>query len=87
MRGPDDWVAVSDLAEYAFCPRAHWYRTHAPPEVRDRRVARRSREGERYHARHLAAERRHAEFGAVYWGALLGGAALVLGALAWILRP
>lgn len=27
---PLPWLSVSDLAEYAYCPRAQWYRHHPP---------------------------------------------------------
>ncbi|HXW67017.1 MAG TPA: hypothetical protein VEL82_03965 [Thermoplasmata archaeon] len=86
MDGPE-WVSASDLAEYAYCPRAHFYRDHPPPEGPARGSGRRARSGARYHARTLAAERRRAEHGVAYWGALVLGVLLVVGALAWIFHP
>ena len=33
MTGPTGrWVSATDLAEYAYCPRAWYYRHHPPPE-------------------------------------------------------
>lgn len=84
MAPPDDVVSATDLAEYAYCPRAHYYREHPPAGGSGRRAQRRADAGRRYHARELGAERRRAEHGAAYWGALLLGTALFLGAVVWI---
>ena len=84
MADSDRWVSASDLAEYAYCPRAHWYHEHPPPGGRGRSAERRADAGRRFHARELGGERRRAEHGAAYWAALLLGAALFLGAVVWI---
>ena len=86
MDGPE-WVSASELAEYAYCPRAHYYARHPPAVGPPRASGRRARAGERFHARTLGAERRHAEHGAAYWAALALGILLVVGALAWIFHP
>ena len=84
-RGP--WVTASDLADYAYCPRAQWYRAHPPAEGSTRESQDRAAAGSRYHRRVLGAERRRAEHGNVYWVALAVGATLVIGGAAWILHP
>ncbi len=87
MESPEEVVSATDLAEYAYCPRAHYYRDHPPPGGPVRSAQRRADAGRRYHAHELGGERRRAEHGAAYWGALLLGAALCVGAIVWILRP
>lgn len=82
-----DWVSASDLADYAYCPRAHFYHDHPPDGSSDADADRRARAGRAFHARELAGERRRAEHGAAYWGALLVGVVLLLGAVAWIFHP
>ena len=83
MRTGTDWVSASDLAEYAYCPRALYYRRaspNAPPPER-------ALDGARDHARRLGAERRRAEHpGAIWAGVLLGLAIAAVGAAGW-LRP
>jgi len=87
MADPGPWVTASDVAEYAFCPRAHWYRTHPPPEGTTRAAAERAAAGVRYHDRVLGAERRRAEHRGAYWAALAVGMALMAGGALWVLRP
>ncbi|MCI4331552.1 MAG: hypothetical protein L3K19_06875 [Thermoplasmata archaeon] len=85
-RDPADagWCTASDLAEYAYCPRAHFYRHHPPPGGIDPESARSQHVGTRYHARRsMAMETREQHAGrwiaalalaigllwlAVYWG-------------------
>jgi CRISPR/Cas system-associated exonuclease Cas4 (RecB family) len=81
------WVSASDLADYAYCPRAHWYQGHPPPDGPAPAARERSESGRRYHADVLGAERRREERGGAYWVALLVGVVLVLGGIAWIFRP
>jgi hypothetical protein len=87
MGDRDPWVSATDLADYAYCPRSHWYHEHPPrggpsPAARERAAF-----GQRFHARVLSGERRRAAHGAAYWAALGVGVLLVLGALAWIFHP
>ena len=86
MAHEDGWTSPSDLADYAYCPRAHWYRTHPPERGPSPAARRRSRDGLRYHRRVLSAERRRAERGSVYWAGLLIGLALLAGGLLWSYR-
>lgn len=79
------WVSATDLAEYAYCPRAQYYREHPPPGGPTAAGERRAVVGERYHARMLGRERRRAEHGGAYWITLGIGVLLVLGGFAWLL--
>ncbi|HTW77539.1 MAG TPA: hypothetical protein VMG14_07255 [Thermoplasmata archaeon] len=87
MSAERSWTSASDLADYAYCPRSHWYHEHPPDGGPSSDARARAAGGQRYHARTLGAERRRAEHGAAYWGALLVGVLLVLGGIAWILHP
>jgi len=86
MESDDGWTTPSDLAEYAYCPRSHWYRHHPPPGGPDRGAQERAQEGVRYHRRVLTGERHRAERGVAYWAALLVGVGLVLGGAWWLFR-
>jgi len=83
----EGWVSASDLADYAYCPRAHWYHDHPPPGGPTGDARRRSRAGAGYHARTLGAERRRDERGTAYWAALLVGLGLALGGILWVFHP
>jgi hypothetical protein len=77
-RAPDAWVSASELADFAFCPRSHWYARHpsaAPPTAFSER---RESEGERFHARTLAAVDARSSRTGYYVGLLLLGAALAV---------
>ena len=81
------WVTATDLADYSYCPRSHWYHDHPPAGGPTRDFRERADAGTRYHHRVLGAERRRAEHGAAYWATLALGVLLVVGGLAWIFRP
>ena len=87
MAREDGWRSASDLAEYAYCPRAYWYHEHPPARGPTAASQRRARDGSGFHARVLGAERGRDVHGGAYWIALLAGAALVLGGLWWIFHP
>jgi CRISPR/Cas system-associated exonuclease Cas4 (RecB family) len=53
----DRWTSVSDLAEYAYCPRALYYRYHPPPEGPEPSEEESAHRGERYHRRTARAVR------------------------------
>ncbi len=77
MRSDEGWTTPSELAEYAYCPRAlHYRRTLGPSPPSRPAVA-----GERYHVRVLGAELRRASHGAAYWAIVAAGALLVVGGL------
>ena len=78
-----DWATASDLAEFAFCPRAHYYRHH-PTEARVAPGALRSADlGREYHElRALRVAERDAHVGR--WAAAVLVAILILAVVAWI---
>ncbi|HEV2519810.1 MAG TPA: hypothetical protein VGX00_04220 [Thermoplasmata archaeon] len=78
---PRPWVSVSDLSEYAFCPRARWYRHHPPPEGRAAASVRSAVRGQEYHRRALAGVRQADEGGSTFALLALAGAALLVVAL------
>ncbi|HXY46496.1 MAG TPA: hypothetical protein VEK13_01175 [Thermoplasmata archaeon] len=82
----DEWTSPTDLADYAYCPRSHWYRHHPPARGPTAYSSGRREAGERYHSRALTAERRRAERGSAYWIGLLVGVLLVVIGVAWLLH-
>lgn len=82
------WASASDLAEYTYCPRAHWYRKHPPPGPIPPGSKQRAEAGRRYHARELRAEEsRDAHAGAYLALAGIGLLLLVIvGVWAWSVR-
>ena len=75
-------MTVSELAGYAYCPRSWWYDAHPPAEGRTAESGRQTRDGVRYHARTLGADRRRAS-SARAAGVVIAAASflLVLGSL------
>jgi len=86
MGADDGWTTPSDLADYAYCPRSHWYRHHPPPGGPSSGSQRSALGGVRYHDRVLTAERHRAERGAAYWVVLLLGVALMALGAWWVFR-
>jgi len=84
MGGDDGWTSPSEIADYVYCPRSHWYRHHPPPGGPSRVAERRAVAGTRYHDRVLTAERHRAERGAAYWAVLLVGVALAAVGAWWV---
>jgi len=84
MPDDDGWVSASELADYAYCPRAHWYARHPPPGGPARDAGRRARRGVEFHAHALSGERRRAEYGAVYWAVLVVGLLLIAAGIALV---
>lgn len=84
MNPEGGWASPSDLAEYAYCPRSHWYRHHPPAGGPARLASERRRAGERYHRRTLTAERHRAEGGGAYWLAVLVGFGFAVGGVVWL---
>jgi len=83
MGADDGWTSPSDIADYVYCPRSHWYRHHPPAGGPSRASERSARYGVRYHDRVLTAERHRAERGGAYWAVFLVGAVLALVGVWW----
>ncbi len=82
------WASASDLAEYAYCPRAYWYREHPPRGEIPRSASHRAEAGRRYHVRELRSEEARDSHAGTYL--VLAGIGLLLlgivGIWAWSLR-
>ena len=83
--GSGRWVSASDLAEYAYCPRAWWYRGNPPTAGRAPESERASRAGERFHRRELAEDWRSDQYGRAYLLLIVVAIVLVFGGVAWML--
>jgi len=81
---PEGWVSATELADYAYCPRSHYYALHPPPGGPAPAAQRAARAGVRYHARELGRERRRAEGGRGAWAALGIGLVALFGGSAWL---
>jgi hypothetical protein len=79
-------ISASELADYAYCPRSHWYALHPPSGGPSDDGRRRSAAGERSHARALGSTQRRANHGAAYWVAFALGLLLAAGGSLWLLR-
>ena len=76
------YVSASELAEYAFCPRAHYYQQHPEGRATSAESSVRADAGVRYHTRVARSERSWSESSALPWVvATLVGAGLLLGVL------
>ncbi len=75
---PDRWVSVGELADYAFCPRSHWYSRTRPGAPVPRGTARRVAAGDAFHTTHLTAVRDRSEHRGGYAAALLLGLLLAI---------
>lgn len=74
------WASASDLADYAYCPRSHYYRHHPPRRGPSTESRRSSEAGRAFHATTLArVERRERSYGA--WALVAFASALFLVAL------
>jgi CRISPR/Cas system-associated exonuclease Cas4 (RecB family) len=82
--GERAFVSASDLADYAYCPRSHWYRHHPPPGGPSASSVRSAAAGTRSHVRQLGGERRRAERGGLYWALVAVGILAVLGGVLWL---
>ncbi|MCI4348907.1 MAG: hypothetical protein L3J93_01630 [Thermoplasmata archaeon] len=80
------WTTASDLAEYAYCPRAHWYRHHARNVPLDRTDAMAIGRGRSYHARRAAELSAHARwgYGPVLLVVLVGILLVIASVAGWI---
>jgi hypothetical protein len=72
------YVSAGELADYAFCPRSHYYARHPDGRSVAADSLARERAGTRYHARTIGSDRRWGNASALPWiAALLIGAALL----------
>lgn len=75
--GEVPWCSASDLAEYAFCPRAFYFRHH-PPDAGIAAGSQRSRDaGHRYHVQRAVGVRNREDRGGA-WAAAAVVAVLLL---------
>lgn len=83
------WVSASDLAEYAYCPRAHYYQHHPPEGGSDSELERRSLDGAGYHERVARRVERTERLGKAAWIMMaLGGVLLLIVILSlWVGIP
>lgn len=84
MSADRSWTSASDLADYAYCPRSHWYHEHPPPGGESSDALARASQGRRYHARTIGGELRRARHTGAYWAALFVGLLLLVGGVAWV---
>ena len=87
MARESGWTSPSDLADYAYCPRSHWYRHHPPDGATNPTASARRRAGSRYHRRTLTAERHRDERGHAYWAAVLVGVGILILGVVWLVHP
>jgi CRISPR/Cas system-associated exonuclease Cas4 (RecB family) len=73
------WITATDLAEYAYCPRALHYRRRFPTDPDPPEAI----AGRKFHRRVLTAESRRAARRGSYWAGVLLGSALVALGLSW----
>jgi CRISPR/Cas system-associated exonuclease Cas4 (RecB family) len=83
-RPGSDWVSVSDLSEYAYCPRAFWYRHHPPTRPPTPATERSRAAGTRFHQRRLTADERSERWGAKGITAVLIVAAAIAALALWL---
>lgn len=81
MASEPPWTSATELAEYAYCPRAHFYRRQgeAPPSPA-------ATEGESFHHRRLASERWREEHAPLAWAVVGAGVVLLAVAVGALLR-
>lgn len=77
-----NWVSAGDLADWVYCPRAHYFRSHPPPEGEDPQGRALRDAGTGYHDRFLRSELRRERAGANWWIAAAAGVVLLLVAFA-----
>lgn len=87
MRAPDRdaWVTAGEIAEYTYCPRAHWYARTIPDAPVPRDAARRGAAGERYHARTSRSVVHREDRGSGYAALVVVGALLLVGLSLYLL--
>lgn len=79
-------MTASDLAEYAYCPRAYWYQYHPPPEGPDLASRAARAHGERFHLRALTVRSRRERWSPLWWMLVAAGLLLSLFALVQVVH-
>jgi hypothetical protein len=79
------WVSAGELADYAFCPRSHWYSLTRPGAIVPPESARKISSGESFHQTQLTAVRHRAERRGAYAAAVLIGLLLAGIGVLWLL--
>jgi len=79
------YVSAGELADYAFCPRSHFYARHPDGRTVAAGAVVRERAGTAHHLRTIGSDRRWAEVSALPWVAalLIGGVLLAVTLLRW----
>jgi hypothetical protein len=79
------YVSAGELADYAYCPRSHYYRTHPDGRAPAEGALARERAGTSYHTRTIRSDRRRAESSPWPWVAALavGAVLLAVAVLRW----
>lgn len=80
------YVSAGELADYAFCPRSHYYRLHPEGRTPAAGSVARERAGVLYHARTIGADRRWADASPFPWLAVLTAGAVLLAVVVVVLR-
>jgi hypothetical protein len=80
-----EWVSASELADYAFCPRSHWYSLTRPDAPVPSDSARRSSAGAAFHAAELSAVRTRSEHRGAYLAMVAVGLVLAGVGILWLL--
>ncbi len=84
---PGRWVSVHELAEWVYCPRAHYYARRLPAGSEDPSAAEGRIRGASYHAGYLtdALDREHRTDR--WWVGALIGAGMIVAAFLILLPP
>jgi hypothetical protein len=79
------YVSAGELADYAFCPRSHYYRLHSEGRRPAEGAVARERAGTAYHVRAIGSDRRWAGASPLPWvvAVVVGIALLGLVLLGW----
>ncbi|MGI0133259.1 MAG: PD-(D/E)XK nuclease family protein [Thermoplasmata archaeon] len=79
------WSSASDLADYAYCPRSHYYRHHMPPGGPSASSVSASERGREFHAATLARVARRESSGGLWVALALASGVVLVGTVAALL--
>ncbi len=80
---PPRTITASELAEFAYCPRAWWYSAHPPSGGPEPQSLARAAEGRRFHDARLGAVERREAWGAAAVAAAIAALLLIAATIAW----